>query len=146
MTSEIKKLIKALRENERKWRNSDDYSVYTGLAGIAYALHHYGKHYNDSICVQVFLIKFNMLYFDLRILYCCIFSQTAMELLDNCTKGAKIKSRPKITFLTGVAGPFALTAVLLHSQGKTEEAKELILKYANVTFKITMKKIRSNFL
>ncbi|XP_067211178.1 lanC-like protein 2 isoform X2 [Linepithema humile] len=109
LTSEIKKLIKILNENERKWRNSDDYSVYTGLAGIAYTLHHYGR-YNDSIYIQ-----------------------TATELLEKCTKHAKIKSRPKITFLTGVIGPFALTAVILHSQGKTEEAKEVILKLKSLS-------------
>ncbi|XP_012215517.1 glutathione S-transferase LANCL1-like [Linepithema humile] len=110
LTSEITKLIKILNENERKWRNSNDYSVYTGLAGIAYTLHHYGKYYNDSV-----------------------YTKTATELLEKCKKYAKIKSRPEITFLIGVGGPFALTAVILYSQGKTEEAKELILKLKSLS-------------
>jgi len=44
-------------ENEKKWHNGDNYSVYTGLAGIAYTLHHYGKYYKDSIYIKVFLVK-----------------------------------------------------------------------------------------
>jgi len=66
LTSEIKKLIKILIENEKKWRSSDNFSVYTGLAGIAYTLYHYGKY--DSKYIKVFLLKLNI-YFYLKI--CC---------------------------------------------------------------------------
>lgn len=60
--------------------------------------------------------------------------QTATELLEKCTKYAELKNRPEITFLIGVAGPFALTAVIFHSQGRTEEANKLILKYINILY------------
>lgn len=52
LTSETKKLMKTLKENEKKWYN-DDYSIYTGSAGIAFTLYHYGKYYNDSAYIKV---------------------------------------------------------------------------------------------
>lgn len=55
MTLEIKKLMKTLKENEKKWYNNDDYSVYTGSAGIAFTLYYYGKYYNDSAYIKVFM-------------------------------------------------------------------------------------------
>lgn len=64
LTSETKKLMKVLKENEKKWYN-DDYSVYTGLAGIAFALYHYGKYYNDSAYMKVFM-KIQILYFSIK--------------------------------------------------------------------------------
>lgn len=56
-----------------------------------------------------------------------VFSQKAIELLEKCISG--FDSKHDITFLTGAAGPLALAAVMLHSQHKEEQAKQLILKY-----------------
>lgn len=50
----------------------------------------------------------------------------ATEILQKCA--AEFKSKHKITFLTGVGGPLALTAVILQSQQKKKEADQLILK------------------
>lgn len=63
--------------------------------------------------------------------------QKATDLLERCV--TKFKSRHEITFLTGVVGPLALTAVILHSQRKQEEAKQLILKYINPLYFSTLK-------
>lgn len=49
--------MEILKRNEKKWINSDDYSIYTGQAGIAYTLYYYGKYYNDSTNINV-IIKF----------------------------------------------------------------------------------------
>ncbi|XP_014482448.1 PREDICTED: lanC-like protein 1 isoform X2 [Dinoponera quadriceps] len=103
LTVETKKLMEILEENERMWLSRDDYSVYTGSAGIAYTFYHYGKSFNDAAYIK-----------------------KATGLLERCV--TKFKSRHEITFLTGVVGPLALTAVILHSQRKEEEAKQLILK------------------
>lgn len=56
--------------------------------------------------------------------------QKAIELLDKCIKSHSSRKH-EITFLTGVVGPLALAAVILHSQNKEEEAKKLIKKYIN---------------
>lgn len=61
LTSEIKKLMKTLKENETKWYNNGDYSVYTGSAGIAFTFYHYGRYYNDSAYIKVFK-KIQMLF------------------------------------------------------------------------------------
>ncbi|XP_072752902.1 lanC-like protein 2 isoform X1 [Anoplolepis gracilipes] len=103
LTLEIKKLMKILKENEKKWYNNDDYSVYTGSAGIAFTLYHYGKYYNDSTYIK-----------------------TATDILRKCS--TDFKSKHKITFLTGVVGPLALVAVILYTQGKKEEMEQLIFK------------------
>ena len=57
LTSKIKNFIEVLKKNKRKWLDSGDYSVYTGQAGIACTLYHYGKYYNDSENTNV-IIKF----------------------------------------------------------------------------------------
>lgn len=108
LTLEIKKLMKTLKENEKKWYNNDDYSVYTGSAGIAFALYHYGKYYNDSGYVK-----------------------TATDILKKCA--ANFKSRHKVTFLTGAVGPLALAAVILYSQSKKEETEQLISKLKSLS-------------
>ncbi|TGZ49502.1 lanC-like protein 2 isoform X1 [Temnothorax longispinosus] len=108
LTSEIKKCIQVLKKNERKWLNSDDYSVYTGQAGIAYTLYYYGKYYSDSM-----------------------YTNMAIEILQRCA--TEFKSRHNITFLTGVVGPLALAAVILESQQKKKEAEQLILKLKSIS-------------
>jgi len=50
----------------------------------------------------------------------------AAEILQRCA--TEFKSRREVTFLTGIVGPLALTAVMLHSQQKREQAEQLILK------------------
>ncbi|XP_020288161.1 lanC-like protein 2 [Pseudomyrmex gracilis] len=107
LTSTIEKLMKTLKQNKKLWL-SNDYSVYTGIAGIAYLYHQYGKCDDNSEYIQ-----------------------TATELLRRCCD--KYTSRHKITLLTGVVGPLALTAVLLHSQGKEAEAKQLISKLMSLS-------------
>ncbi|XP_070164117.1 lanC-like protein 2 isoform X2 [Polyergus mexicanus] len=107
LTSETKKLMKTLKENEKKWYN-DDYSIYTGSAGIAFTLYHYGKYYNDSTYIK-----------------------TATDILRKCA--IEFKSKHKITFLTGIAGPLALTAVILYSQGMKEEMEQLIYKLKSLS-------------
>ncbi|XP_011173044.1 glutathione S-transferase LANCL1 isoform X2 [Solenopsis invicta] len=108
LSSEINKLIEILKKNERNWINSNDYSVYTGQAGIAYTLYHYGKYFNDSVYINM-----------------------ATEILQKCA--TEFKSKHKLTFLTGVVGPLALTAVLLQSQQKKEEAEQFILKLKSLS-------------
>lgn len=108
LTSEIKKLMKTLKENETKWYNNGDYSVYTGSAGIAFMFYHYGKYYNDFAYIKA-----------------------ATELLRKCI--ADFKSRHKITFLTGTVGPLALAAVIFYSQGKKEEMEQLISKLKSLS-------------
>ena len=51
----------------------------------------------------------------------------AAEILRRCATEFK-KSRHEVTFLTGIVGPLALAAVILHSQQKKEQAEQLILK------------------
>ncbi|KAL0114968.1 hypothetical protein PUN28_010497 [Cardiocondyla obscurior] len=100
LTSEVNKYIKILKENEKKWLN-DDYSVYTGQAGIAWTLYYYGKYYNDHEYINM-----------------------ATEILQKCV--TKFKSKHNITFLTGVTGSLALSAVVL--QQNKEKVEQLILK------------------
>ncbi|KAL6254955.1 hypothetical protein P5V15_014297 [Pogonomyrmex californicus] len=108
LISEIKKFIEILKKDERKWLNSNDYTVYTGQAGIAYTLYQYGKYYNNSAYMNM-----------------------ATEILQKCT--TKFKSRHEITFLTGIVGPLALTAVILHSQQKKDEAEQLLLRLKSLS-------------
>lgn len=55
LTTETKRLMEILEENERVWLSRDDYSVYTGSAGIAYTFYHYGKSFNDATYVKVYI-------------------------------------------------------------------------------------------
>ncbi|XP_026825201.1 lanC-like protein 2 isoform X3 [Ooceraea biroi] len=103
LTSKINEFMKILEKNDKIWYSNNDYSTYTGLAGIAYIFYHYGKYYNNSAYVT-----------------------KAMELLEKCI--AEFKSRHEITFLTGIVGPLSLTAIMLHSQQKEEQANQLILR------------------
>ncbi|XP_028049569.1 lanC-like protein 2 isoform X2 [Monomorium pharaonis] len=121
LSSEINKLIEILMKNERKWINNDDYSVYTGQAGIAYTLFNYGKYYNDSVYINM-----------------------ATTILRKCT--TEFKSKSKITFLTGAVGPLALTAVLLQSQQKKEEAEQFILKLKSLSAHVFDKSIPDELL
>lgn len=45
--------MKILEDNESIWYNNNDYSTYTGLAGIAYTFYRYGKYYNNSAYITV---------------------------------------------------------------------------------------------
>ncbi|XP_011699657.1 PREDICTED: lanC-like protein 1 [Wasmannia auropunctata] len=103
LTLKIKKFVEILKKNEKKWLSENDYSIYTGQAGIAYALYYYGKYYNDSV-----------------------YTNMATEMLQRCI--TEFKSKHKITFLTGTVGPLAMVAVILHFQQKKEEAEQLILR------------------
>ncbi|XP_053972590.1 lanC-like protein 2 [Hylaeus volcanicus] len=90
-------------EQKNVWTRKDDYSMYTGSAGIAYMLYHYGKCVNEPSYID-----------------------KAAELLKVCI--SKFRGRREITFLTGIAGPLALNAVILHTQGNVEESRNMISK------------------
>jgi hypothetical protein len=51
--------MKILEKNEKIWYNNNDYSIYTGLAGIAYTFYYYGKYFDNSayivVCMRIYL-------------------------------------------------------------------------------------------
>ncbi|KOC63195.1 LanC-like protein 2 [Habropoda laboriosa] len=94
-------LLMTLETKEDYWMKYGDYSVYTGIAGIAFMFYKYGKCFNKPDYIDV-----------------------AMELLKTCVD--KFKSKREITFLTGSVGPLALSAVVLYSQGHHAEAHKMI--------------------
>lgn len=49
----IKRLIDRLKEKKNHWTYNDDYSIYTGSAGIAYMFYKYGKCFNEPIYIDV---------------------------------------------------------------------------------------------
>lgn len=127
LTSAIEKFMKTLKQNKKTWL-ANDYSIYTGIAGIAYLYHQYGKYDNNSAYIQVYFPKSSLQFITVvKSCHTFFFPQTATELLERCCDN--YTSRHKITLLTGVVGPLALTAVLLHSQHKEDVAKQLISKY-----------------
>ncbi|XP_033331853.1 glutathione S-transferase LANCL1 isoform X1 [Megalopta genalis] len=103
-----KKLLDRLEENQKHWLSHDDYSVYTGSAGIAYLFYHCGKCLDEPAYID-----------------------KAEELLRTCV--SKFRSRREVTFLTGITGPLALYAVVLHSQGNKEELKNIITKLKSLS-------------
>ncbi|XP_076758502.1 glutathione S-transferase LANCL1 isoform X1 [Xylocopa sonorina] len=102
-----KKLIDRLEEKKKYWI-SDDYSIYTGLAGIAYMFFQYGKYFDESVYID-----------------------KATELLRICVD--KFRGKKEITFLTGTVGPLSLSAVVFHSQGFQDEAQNMILKIKSLS-------------
>lgn len=44
-----------MEENEHQWTYHDDYSVYTGSAGIAYMFYQYGKCFNEPHYIDVWI-------------------------------------------------------------------------------------------
>lgn len=53
-----KKLLGRLEEMKSRWAYHDDYSVYTGPAGIAYTFFQYGKCFNEQAYIDVGTLKF----------------------------------------------------------------------------------------
>ncbi|XP_076686240.1 glutathione S-transferase LANCL1 isoform X1 [Andrena cerasifolii] len=103
-----KKLLDRLEEMKSRWAYHDDYSVYTGPAGIAYTFYQYGKCFNEPAYID-----------------------KATELLRMCVN--KFRGKREITFLTGIAGPLALGSVVLHSQGSQDEASNMISKLKSLS-------------
>ncbi|CAK9829125.1 LanC-like protein 2 [Anthophora retusa] len=101
LRTRIEKLLTNLEEEENHWMKYDDYSIYTGTAGIAFMFYQYGKCFNKPDYID-----------------------RAMKLLKRCVD--KYKNKRDITFLTGTVGPLALNAVILYSQGHHEEAHKMI--------------------
>ncbi|XP_043252917.1 lanC-like protein 2 isoform X1 [Colletes gigas] len=99
----VERLLDQLEKQKDYWTYDDDYSVYTGSAGIAYMFYQYGKCLNKPVYID-----------------------KATELLSICVQ--KFTSKKEITFLTGIVGPLALSAVVLHSQGNKEESQNMISK------------------
>ncbi|XP_012244316.1 glutathione S-transferase LANCL1 isoform X1 [Bombus impatiens] len=99
----IKRLIDRLKEKKNHWTYNDDYSIYTGSAGIAYMFYKYGKCFNEPAYID-----------------------EAMELLRICID--KFRGKREITFLTGIVGPLALGAVVFHSKGYSDVAQNMISK------------------
>lgn len=66
LTGETKRLMEILEENERSWLSRDDYSMYTGSAGIAYTFYHFGKYFNDATYIKV-CIKSDILLFCIKL-------------------------------------------------------------------------------
>ncbi|XP_024225261.1 glutathione S-transferase LANCL1 isoform X2 [Bombus impatiens] len=48
----IKRLIDRLKEKKNHWTYNDDYSIYTGSAGIAYMFYKYGKCFNEPAYID----------------------------------------------------------------------------------------------
>ncbi|OAD59635.1 LanC-like protein 1 [Eufriesea mexicana] len=93
----VKKLMNRLEKRKIYWTSIDDYSVYTGSAGIAYMFYQYGKCFNEPAYIE-----------------------KAMELVRICIH--KINSKKEITFLTSVMGPLTLAAVIYHTKGLSTAA------------------------
>ncbi|XP_076244798.1 glutathione S-transferase LANCL1 [Calliopsis andreniformis] len=108
LKTSIKRLIEHLESKKSHWTYNDDYSVYTGTPGIAYTFYHYGKCFNEPGYID-----------------------KATELLRMSIN--KFRSRREVTFLTGIAGPLALGAVVLYSRGNQEEAHTLISKLKSLS-------------
>ncbi|KAG7189671.1 hypothetical protein KM043_017343 [Ampulex compressa] len=106
-----KELLNRLELNQDAWRNTGDYSIYTGEAGIAYMFFKYGEYFNETAYIN-----------------------KATQLLERSVNQHK-KTR-KITFLTGIAGPIALAAVVLHSQAKYEDSVNMISMLKSLSAKI----------
>ncbi|XP_060833144.1 lanC-like protein 2 isoform X2 [Bombus pascuorum] len=98
-----KGLIARMEGYKGDWMHNGDYSVYTGLAGIAYLFYKYGKCFNEPHYIN-----------------------DAVKLLRICTD--KFRGKGEITFLTGIVGPVALGAVVFHSEGYSDEAQNMISK------------------
>ncbi|XP_076286080.1 glutathione S-transferase LANCL1 [Lasioglossum baleicum] len=103
-----KRLLELLEKNRKHWLHHDDCSVYTGSAGIAYVYYHCGKCFNEPSYIDV-----------------------AEELLQSCAN--KFRGRHEYTFLTGIAGPMALYAVVLYSQGNNEASQNIITKLKSLS-------------
>lgn len=103
-----KKLLHKLEDNKKHWSYNDDYSVYTGTAGIGYMFYKYGKCFNEPVYIT-----------------------KAIELLKGCVN--KFRGRREVTFLSGIAGPLALNAVVSHLQGNHEETQNMILKLKSLS-------------
>ncbi|XP_015603039.1 uncharacterized protein LOC107271495 [Cephus cinctus] len=100
LTSNIKVLMQMLERNEKHW-SFDDYSIYTGVTGIAYLFYHYGKYFHEDAYIM-----------------------RAAKLIRGSLE--KAKGKRHVTFLTGIAGPLALGAVINHLHFDREESKNLI--------------------
>ncbi|XP_031826253.1 glutathione S-transferase LANCL1 isoform X2 [Nomia melanderi] len=103
-----KKLLDHLEEKKKHWISNDDCSVYTGSTGIAYVFYHYGKCFNEPTYIE-----------------------KAAELLKACV--SKFRGRREITFLTGIAGPLALYAIILHLQENKQESQNMITKLKSLS-------------
>ncbi|XP_043527978.1 lanC-like protein 2 isoform X1 [Frieseomelitta varia] len=103
-----KRLLNRLEEKKNHWTYNDDYSMYTGSAGIAYMFYQYGKCFNEPAYVD-----------------------KAMELLRICVD--KFRGKREITFLTGIVGPLALSAVVFHSEGYSDVAQNMISKVKSLS-------------
>lgn len=108
LTRQTKSLLGKLEEKKKHWTYNDDYSVYTGTAGIAYMFYQYGKRFDEP----VYLAK-------------------ATELLRGCV--SNFRGKREVTFLTGLTGPLALSAAVLHSQGNHDESQNMISKLKSLS-------------
>lgn len=128
--------MKILKENNKEWLERD-YSIYTGSAGIAYTYYHYGKYYDEPsyidvrLNIQYIFIQFDIRYYvnivNIRHYINVIVLQKAKELLERCIR--KCKYQDKVAFLTGIAGPVALAAIVAHLQHKTMTSIYFVSKY-----------------
>ncbi|XP_012275203.1 lanC-like protein 2 [Orussus abietinus] len=101
LNNSIKDLLQRLDKNKKYWDVNDEYSIYTGVAGIAFLFYQHGKQFNDHIS-----------------------NKRAAELIERSIKG--FHSKHRVAFLTGTAGPVALGAVFNHTQAKQEDATSMI--------------------
>ncbi|XP_006624620.1 glutathione S-transferase LANCL1 isoform X1 [Apis dorsata] len=105
---QTKRLIDQLEENEHQWTYHDDYSVYTGSAGIAYMFYQYGKCFNEPHYID-----------------------KAMELIRICIH--RCRSKREITFLTGIVGPLTLSAIMFHSQNNSTTTQDIISRIKSLS-------------
>ncbi|KAL2715276.1 lanC-like protein 2 isoform X1 [Vespula squamosa] len=108
LITNTKKLLQKLEENKNDWTDHDDYSIYTGTAGIANMFQLYADYFNEPA-----------------------YYSKAIELLQNCIE--KFKWKGKISFLTGLSGPLALGAVLFHKHGNKDDSRNAISKLISLS-------------
>ncbi|XP_015437581.1 PREDICTED: lanC-like protein 1 isoform X2 [Dufourea novaeangliae] len=108
LSESTKKLLYQLEEKKSHWIHDHDNSVYTGTAGIAYMFYHYGKCFNEPAYIR-----------------------KAAKLLG--TSVSKFRGRREITFVTGIAGPLALHAVVSHSEGNEKESENMITRLKSLS-------------
>lgn len=112
LTTNTKKLLLKLQENKHDWNYSDDYSIYTGTAGIANMFKLYADYFNEPE-----------------------YYNEAIDLLKTCINKFQWKKK-EITFLTGFSGPLALGAVLFHKHGSKDDSQNAISKLKSLSSRV----------
>lgn len=96
-------ILKTLEEKRKHWYDRDDFSLYTGVPGVAYTMYRYGEVFNKPDYIT-----------------------KAIKLVDEYIDIRLKKSKREITFLCGVAGVLSLAAIMHHKYGDRERSEILV--------------------